>query len=534
MKSKSLLVVLFVSLLPGPLAGQDGVALSQQACDAGDMLSCSNLGLMYGTGTDVLQDPARAASLFQRACDGGLMLGCTHLGLLHQNGVGVTPDLAGAVFLFERACDGGDMLGCATLGVSYERGDGVTQDPARAVSLYERACGGGEMLGCTNLGSMYRTGTGVTEDLGTAVSLYWLACDGGVMVSCINLAVSYERGEGVTPNVAIAVSLYQRACEAAVTLACDRIGVTYEPPDAEVASADGFGRAGWVVDTETRDPLDEAIVDVPELGIRVITDGSGRVELGELPTGRHRIYAERVAYEVMEGDLLVPGDREVTILMDRATLDDIRAPGRIVGRVLEGGREDGVSNVDITVLTSTPVRTLSDPRGRFDLTGVEPGLVEVRFERLGYRSRTATVIVQPAGTVQISASLSAQPIELEPIEVVVRSRFLERNGFYLRGFAGYQLTRREIAARKPVVTSSLLRTRMGVMVREGAFGPPTVIGRQGCQLPVFLNGVEMEDWDFNTIPPDWLEGMEVYKGAYVPPEYQSRSQNCGVVLLWMR
>ncbi len=31
-----------------------------------------------------------------------------------------------------------------------------------------------------------------------------------------------------------------------------------------------------------------------------------------------------------------------------------------------------------------------------------------------------------------------------------------------------------------------------------------------------------------------LPRMEVYKGAYVPPEYQSRSQNCGVVLLWMR
>ena len=222
------------------------------------------------------------------------------------------------------------------------------------------------------------------------------------------------------------------------------------------------------------------------------------------------------------------------IPLDRTTLDDVGAPGRVVGRVIEGGREFGVSNVDITVLGPTPVRTLSDPRGRFDLTGVEPGLVEVRFERLGYRPRTTTVIVQPAGTVQIAASMSAQPIELEPIDVAVRSRLLERNGFYLRSFAGYQLTRREIAAREPIVTSSLLRTRMGVMVREGAFGPPTVIGRAGCRMPVFLNGAEMEDWDFNTIPPDWLEGMEVFKGAFVPPEYQSRSRNCGVVLLWIR
>ena len=460
MRGKSLLVVFFAGLLPGLLAGQDAEVLSQ-ACDAGDMPSCDNLGLRYEAGLDVTQDLARAVSLFRRACDADLMEGCNHLGSMYRNGAGVTQDLGAAASFYERACDAGMAEGCANLGMSYELGDGVTQDVATAVSLYQRAC------------------------------------DGGVIWTC------------------------------------NRSGVALEP-SAGVASVGGFHVTGLVVDTETGDPLGEAIVELPDLGIRVIADGSGRVEFGGLPTGRHRLYAERVAYEVMEGDLLVPGDPEVMILLDPTTLDDTRAPGRIVGRVMEAGREYGVSNVDIAVMSPTPVRTLSDPRGRFDLTGVEPGLVEVRFERLGYRSRTATVIVQPAGTVQISASLSAQPIELEPIEVAVRSRLLERNGFYRRGFAGYQLTRREIAARKPVVTSSLLRTRMGVMVREGAFGPPTVIGRQGCHLPVFLNGVEMEDWDFNTIPPDWLEGMEVYKGAYVPPEYQSRSQNCGVVLLWMR
>ena len=36
MKGKYLLVVLFVNLVPGPLAGQDPALLSQ-ACDAGDM-----------------------------------------------------------------------------------------------------------------------------------------------------------------------------------------------------------------------------------------------------------------------------------------------------------------------------------------------------------------------------------------------------------------------------------------------------------------------------------------------------------------
>ena len=89
-----------------------------------------------------------------------------------------------------------------------------------------------------------------------------------MMLSCINLAVSYERGEGVGQDVAGAANLYLRACESGLTLACDRIGVTYEPvavvasadagvasANTAVASADGFRRAGWVIDTATEDPL---------------------------------------------------------------------------------------------------------------------------------------------------------------------------------------------------------------------------------------------------------------------------------------
>ena len=41
----------------------------------------------------------------------------------------------------------------------------------------------------------------------------------------------------------------------------------------------------------------------------------------------------------------------------------------------------------------------------------------------------------------------------------------------------------------------------------------------------------MDDWDFDTISPDWLEGMEVYQGLAVPIQY---GPGCGVVLLWTR
>ena len=459
MKGKYLLVVLFGNLVPGPLAGQDPALLSQ-ACDAGDMQSCDDLGLQYEAGLGVTRDLTRAVTLFQSACDGELMLGCNHLA------------------------------------------------------------------------GMYRTGAGVAQDLTAAANLYEQACDGGMMEACANLGISYERGDGVALDVATAVGLYQRACEAGVTWTCNRLEIANGPAPG-VASASVFRIATLIVDTETSDPLGEAIVQLPRLGIRVVTDGSGRAEFAELPTGRHPIVVERAGYQVMEGYLLAPGVPEVTVPLERITLIDVQARGRVIGRVLEGGREYGVSDVDVTALTSPPISTLSDPQGRFSFNDMEPGLVEVQFQRLGYAARTTTVIVQPGGTVEIVASMSAQPIELEPIAVVVRSRRLERNGFYERGHLGDQLTRSEIVELSPIVVSSLFRGlfRTSVTIRQRLDGTPYLTGRRDCELRIYLDDFPMDDWDFDTISPDWLEGMEVYQGMFVPPQY---FPDCGVLLLWTK
>ena len=64
--------------------------------------------------------------------------------------------------------------------------------------------------------------------------------------------------------------------------------------DQVLGPAAGFLRSGQVADRETRTPLSGAIVELPELGIRVVSDELGRVDLGRLPTGRHRLTAERV------------------------------------------------------------------------------------------------------------------------------------------------------------------------------------------------------------------------------------------------
>jgi hypothetical protein len=304
---------------------------------------------------------------------------------------------------------------------------------------------------------------------------------------------------------------------------------------------DGFPRSGQVADAETRAPLSGAIVELPELGIRVISDELGRVDLGRLPTGRHRLTAERVGYDgIILGELPVPWNEDFLILLDRDPTHDPRTPGHIVGRVTEEGRNRGVSDVEVTVLSPARAGTVTDGRGRFDLGDLEPGLLEVQFTHLSYASRATTLIVQAGRTVEINASMSAQPIELEAIEVTVRSAYLERNGFYRRArIWGKQFTRADLDDLNPTYLSDVFWRIPGVQVQHGLNGAQAVSGRSrtflspgGCTLDVYLDGMKLRGWDLDAITPWSLEGMEVYHGIGTPIQYSRLG--CGVVLLWTR
>ena len=54
-----------------------------------------------------------------------------------------------------------------------------------------------------------------------------------------------------------------------------------------------------------------------------------------------------------------------------------------------------------------------------------------------------------------------------------------------------------------------------------------------CVLDLYLDGARTADADLNQVPPEWLEGIEIYAGPDTPTEY-SGPNPCGVVLLWTR
>lgn len=410
--------------------------------------------------------------------------------------------------LYQEACDEGDLTACNVFGLMFETGEGVPRDFVRAAELYRRACEGGEALGCTNLGLLYAAGAGVPQDTARAGGFFRVACEGGEQLGCSWLRTLQD-------------------------------AIAAEPTER-------YEKAGRIGDALTERPLPEAVVEVPEMGVRAISDADGRFVLAGVPAGEYVIRAERLGYEQLLGTLVIPGDSSFLMLMTPDVVVAPDAAGQVVGRVLEAG-ERGLSDVEVSVVGQERARTLSNQQGRFTIRDIEPGLVVVRFARLGYAPRTATLVVQPGRTAEVSATMAVQPIELEPVQVSVRARYLERDGFYERAERGFgtHFTPGDLERIQPIDVGDLFRARVpGVRVvrvwdattrayvtrllspRGGAFttGP--------CFLSVYLDGMRMFDADVDLLPAEAITAAEVYRGVGTPVEYSAGG--CGAVLLWTR
>jgi uncharacterized protein len=121
----------------------------QAACERGDGVRCTELGMLYLEGRDVPQNDARAAEYFTRACTEDERAGCSSLGWLYERGRGVPQDEVRAADLYRRGCEGNWARACYNLGLFYESGrGGLAVDPTRARELFSAACERNEAAGC--------------------------------------------------------------------------------------------------------------------------------------------------------------------------------------------------------------------------------------------------------------------------------------------------------------------------------------------------------------------------------------------------
>ncbi len=231
------------------------------------------------------------------------------------------------------------------------------------------------------------------------------------------------------------------------------------------------------------------------------------------------------------------------------------AQGQVVGTVTLEGTGVPVSSVEIFV-AGTSIRTITDERGQFALTGVPAGAQTIVARRLGYREARSGVTVSTGTTTTVNFVLQQTALQLD--ELVVTGYGTQRKREVtgaIQSVSGERL--QESAA--PNIQVALQGRLAGVNVAESSGEPgaaPQIIIRgtgsisAGTEplyvidgVPFSLNldnqvGIDQLATRFGetrlnplaNINPNDIETVEVLKDAAAAAIYGSRGSN-GVILI---
>lgn len=250
------------------------------------------------------------------------------------------------------------------------------------------------------------------------------------------------------------------------------------------------------------------------------------------------------------------------------------------GRVLDAGTESPIPDVALRLYSveGEPVefKRTSDGDGGFVFVEVAPGRYRLEGERLGYRTTASGVLVVHAGdTIALEFRMAVAAIVLEPLTVTASARpwyehltppalweYYERRDYLSRLGRGHFMGPQEIRnlAGMPVALAIGTVPGMRAVASESSMGRFHLLGRQGCDALLFVNGHQVRlraplsradtaDVDFVPGPErlDWfvddfvslneIEAIEVYRGAAeLPGEFHgfSGNANCGAVIIWTK
>jgi hypothetical protein len=189
------------------------------------------------------------------------------------------------------------------------------------------------------------------------------------------------------------------------------------------------------------------------------------------------------------------------------------------------------------------LRSSTGEDGVFEFEKVPPGFYAVNVQHLGYGNVADSIAIDYGSRTTITVRLSPAAIEMDALEVVVRSQRLELRGFYDRKErgSGTFLTRQDVENMHAIRGSDILRRVAGVqLVRRGNFAGPIALGRGNCPFRYVIDGARLAAlYSMDDMPPQWIEGIEIYKGpSQVPIEFNNFSTDsngaCGVIVIWTR
>ena len=222
--------------------------------------------------------------------------------------------------------------------------------------------------------------------------------------------------------------------------------------------------------------------------------------------------------------------------------------GTITGRIIETGTQRPLSDAQVVVV-GTQRGALSNAEGTFRITGVQPGTVTIRAQRIGYSPATQTVAVTANAEATANFMLSPTAIQIDEV-VVTATGETQRKRESGVSTALIDTTQVNLAA-APTISSVLSSRTAGVTVQSsgGTTGTSTRIRIRGSNSVnlsneplIIVDGVRVNNdpaefslgiggqtisrlEDFN---PEDIESFEVIKGPAAAALYGTAAAN-GVI-----
>jgi carboxypeptidase family protein/TonB-dependent receptor-like protein len=217
--------------------------------------------------------------------------------------------------------------------------------------------------------------------------------------------------------------------------------------------------------------------------------------------------------------------------------------GAVSGIVRDSGGAPVVS-VEVSA-GKVPVFTRTDSTGAYRLGGLALGKTQVQFRRLGFEPQTKDVVVSSQAQT-VNVTMEELPVEMAALITEATARVREAlRDFWNRREQGYGhfITRADIEDRHPTNLSDMLRLIPGMqLIPQRAGGEATLrfarnTGGHDCPPQYFIDGVMARGYNIDDMPPEDVEGIEIYPGvSTVPPQFKSivGTSACGVVAIWSR
>jgi len=188
----------------------------------------------------------------------------------------------------------------------------------------------------------------------------------------------------------------------------------------------------------------------------------------------------------------------------------------------------------------------SDESGQFELAKVPPGMLALRFRRLGYQPDTVELLILAGKTIPLEVTLTRLTVSLSPVVITGRTDLTGwRAGFYQRRDigSGHFYTADDIEKRNPSMMSDMFRTIPGVTVAPSGGMIRNQLrfrGARGCAPLTWLDGAPLSagEFDIDALSPRSIAAFEVYTGQIVPPRFavspMPGRRTCGVIVIWSR